>query len=305
MSNEKIEFLSAILLISKNHHKLASFYKDIVGIPLIEEQHDETIKHYGCEVGDIHFAIHPQENFPDKNNGVGSIKLAFNVFDIKSFVNKVELTGYKFEYTPKNLGYAIMTALYDPDGNYLEFTQLSDLWFKRLDNKKVQGFDIVHRWKKLNCLSEKMQTPISHSNFINVKPERVYETLTTAEGWNSWFTKGMVLDFRIDGVIHFKWNNWGPDQVTTEDEGVITDFEHNKRFCFQWHPQGKENPTLVKFTLEPKVNGTHLKLEETGYLNTNEGHRIFNSCASGWGEAMTLLKFYLESGLTYTQIDIK
>ena len=71
----KVEFLSAVLVVSKNHEKLAQFYKDVVGIPLKDEQHDETIKHYGCELGDLHFAIHPVENFQDANHGVGSVSL--------------------------------------------------------------------------------------------------------------------------------------------------------------------------------------------------------------------------------------
>ncbi len=149
MKSESIEFLSAILLISKNHDKLAQFYKEVVGLPLEPEEHGETLKHYGCELGDLHFAIHPPENFSDKNIGMGSVKLAFTVFDMNAFVKRVESKGHKFEYEPKDLGFSIMTAMHDPDGNYIEFTQLSDGWFKHLDKRKSQGLDVVQRWKSL------------------------------------------------------------------------------------------------------------------------------------------------------------
>ena len=301
MTTGKIEFLSAILLISKKHDQLAAFYKDVIGLPLVEEQHGETLKHYGCELGDLHFAIHPPENFSDKNNGSGSVKLAFTVFDLNSFVQRVESTGHKFEYKPKDLGFSVMTAIHDPDGNYIEFTQLSDGWFKHLDKRKAQGLDVVQKWKNLKGVSEKMTTPIKHSTYINVSPDVVYTAITTAKGWNAWFTTGMELDLRVAGVIHFKWLNFGPTQETIEDKGAIVEFENNKSFTFIWHPQGKENPTQVKFTLEPNGAGTNLKLQETGYLNTPQGHTVFNSCATGWGEAMTLLKFYLEKGFTYAQ----
>jgi len=69
-----------------------------------------------------------------------------------------------------------------------------------------------------------MIPPIDHSVFIRVPPERVYETLTTAKGWDAWFTKGMSLDLRIGGEIIFRWDHWGPHHVTTADPGKILEF---------------------------------------------------------------------------------
>lgn len=147
MQSEKIEFLSAVLLISKNPERLADFYRDVVGIPLEEEQHGESKKHYGCELGDLHFAIHPPENFDDSNCGTGAVKLAFTIFDISAFAERLQSAGVTLAYPPKNTGFATMTAIHDPDGNYIEFTQLSDGWFKHLAKRKEQGVDVVQRWK--------------------------------------------------------------------------------------------------------------------------------------------------------------
>lgn len=154
---EKIEFLSAVLLVSKNPEKLATFYKDIIGLPLEDEQHGETEKHYGCELGDLHFAIHPASNIAGTGYGTGSVKLAFTVFDMKAFVNKVESKGIKLAYPPKDTGFATMTALTDPDGNYVEFTQLSDGWFKHLENRRKEGMDVVTRWQA----SDKQSFPVN------------------------------------------------------------------------------------------------------------------------------------------------
>ena len=77
--SEPIEFLSAVLIVTNDVDRLAGFYRDIVGIPLVEEEHGATDKHYGCELGDLHFAIHPSSNFQDCETGVGSVKLAFVV----------------------------------------------------------------------------------------------------------------------------------------------------------------------------------------------------------------------------------
>lgn len=144
--NEKIEFLSAVLLVSKNPERLANFYKDVVGLPLEDEDHGESEKHYGCELGDLHFAIHPLSNFEGTGYGTGSVKLAFTVFDMESFVEKVKSKGIQLAYEPKDTGFAVMTALTDPDGNYIEFTQLSDRWFQHLESRRKQGIDVVNRW---------------------------------------------------------------------------------------------------------------------------------------------------------------
>ncbi|MGZ3726709.1 MAG: VOC family protein [Pseudobdellovibrio sp.] len=153
--SEKIEFLSAVLLVSKDPERLANFYKNIVGLPLEDEQHGNTEKHYGCELGDLHFAIHPVKNFEGTSHGTGSVKLAFTVFDMKAFVEKVKSHGLQLAYEPTDRGFAKMTALTDPDGNYIEFTQLSDHWFKHLENRRKDGFDVISRWhsSKTNTIS--------------------------------------------------------------------------------------------------------------------------------------------------------
>lgn len=150
-------------------------------------------------------------------------------------------------------------------------------------------------------MAGKFSTPIKHSVYIDAPPARVYETLTTKAGWDAWFTTEMELDLKPRGKIHFRWESWGPEKVTVGDEGTITEFGENSYLSFQWHPQGKDRPTTVEFRLVPMGKGTHLKLKEDGFLDTPEGHRSFNSCATGWGEALTLLKFYLEEGLVYRQ----
>lgn len=150
MANEKIEFLSAVLIVSKNPSQLAKFYKEVVGIPLEKEQHGETEDHYGCELGDLHFAIHPTENFEGSQFGVGSIKLAFTVFDIDALTKRLQSAQITLAYPIKDVGFAKMTAIHDPDGNYIEFTELSERWFKHLEKRKQQGFDVVKRWQLLN-----------------------------------------------------------------------------------------------------------------------------------------------------------
>ena len=147
---EKIEFLSAVLVISKDVERLAAFYKNVIGLPLAVEEHGNLKRHYGCELGDLHFAIHPPENFENQSTGVGAVRLAFTTFDIRALAQRIEKAGHTLAYQPKDTGFAMMTAMQDPDGNYIEFTELGERWFKYLQSRKAKGQDVVTRWKSLN-----------------------------------------------------------------------------------------------------------------------------------------------------------
>jgi catechol 2,3-dioxygenase-like lactoylglutathione lyase family enzyme len=147
MNREPIEFLSAVLLVSGDPKRLAEFYPDVIGVPLREEQHGDAPPHWGCTLGDIHFAIHPVETFPDKQSGTGSVKLAFTVFDIQALVRRLEEDAVPVLYPPRDTGFFWSTAVLDPDGNLVEFTELHDQWFEHLETRRAEGADVVARWR--------------------------------------------------------------------------------------------------------------------------------------------------------------
>lgn len=144
-----------------------------------------------------------------------------------------------------------------------------------------------------------MEVPaIEHSVYINASPDEVYDTLTTGVGWDAWFTNGTTVDPRQGGEIRLRWKNFGAGHITTEDGGTVLEAVTNQKFVFQWSPSN--HPTTVSMTLVPRGEGTLLTVRETGYeLNDL---KAFMNCATGWGEALTLLKFYLEYGLTYGSV---
>ena len=141
---------------------------------------------------------------------------------------------------------------------------------------------------------------IEHATYIDVSPDRVYETLTTAEGWDAWFTQGTTVDPKPGGKIQLRWKNFGAGRWTTEDGGRVVAADRGTQFAFEWAPAG--HPTTVSITLRALGSGTLVKLVETGYLMTEDDIAVFPGSAVGWGEALTLLKFYLEHGLTYGEV---
>ena len=101
------------------------------------------------------------------------------------------------------------------------------------------------------------------------------------------------MDASPNGEIVLRWREFGPSRITAEDGGPVLETDHNRKFVFEWEPG--DNPTTVAFTLTSHAGGTILELEESGY----ETMTSYMECATGWGEALALLKFYLEHGVTY------
>ena len=141
---------------------------------------------------------------------------------------------------------------------------------------------------------------IRQRTFIAASPEKVYDTITSADDWNRFFTTGMTLEPQPGGKCVFSWKDWGPDFYTTEADGDVTLAERPHRFAFQWYTCGRENPTTITFNLEKAFGGTVLTIEESGHPDNDTGRAMIVDCAAGWGEAATLLKFYIEHGVIYT-----
>ncbi|HEU5138409.1 MAG TPA: SRPBCC domain-containing protein [Bacillales bacterium] len=134
---------------------------------------------------------------------------------------------------------------------------------------------------------------IKHRTYIRAAPEKVYETLTTGEGWNAWFTDETTVD--LNGDIRLRWKAFGQGHENIEDGGPVLKAVPNEAFVFQWSP-GKEM-TTVSLALEPYREGTLVNLRETGYTTSEKDLAACLDCSVGWGEALTLLKFYLEHGI--------
>lgn len=149
-------------------------------------------------------------------------------------------------------------------------------------------------------MSDEGEVPsIRHATYIKSAPERVYQTLTTSEGWDAWFTQGTSIDPRPNGKIILRWKDFAAEHWTMEDGGPVLAAEPNRKFVFQWSP-GKA-PTTVTILLKQLGEGTRVELTESGYTTEDDPVTLVN-CAAGWGEALTLLKFYLEHGITYGQV---
>lgn len=140
------------------------------------------------------------------------------------------------------------------------------------------------------------ETPITHKVVIRADRHKVFDAMTTAQGLDAWFTHGSSVDRTPGGMLIFRWKDWGPDKYSGEAHCPIVDIEVPKKFVFKWW---EDHYTTVEMYFEEVSEGTLVRLKEYGYEDSKEGHRRLIECATGWGEALTLLKFYCEHGVTY------
>jgi uncharacterized protein YndB with AHSA1/START domain len=138
---------------------------------------------------------------------------------------------------------------------------------------------------------------IRMATLVRAAREQVYDALTRAEHLDAWFTTGAEVDPRPGGEMTWRWVRWGPDEVTAEDHGPVLEARRPERYVFRW--QAELRGTTVEVDFEEHAEGTVVRLREHGYPDTPEGWAGYQECSTGWGEALTLLKFYVEHGLRY------
>jgi uncharacterized protein YndB with AHSA1/START domain len=140
-----------------------------------------------------------------------------------------------------------------------------------------------------------MKAPILFKVLIRAPREKVYDAMTTAEGLDGWFTTGATVERKVGGKLIFRWKDWGVDKQTTEAECPIIEVKIPERFVFKWW---EDHYTTVEMDFKESPEGTIVSVKEHGYQDTEEGHIRCLDCATGWGQALTLLKFYVEHGIS-------
>jgi len=63
LNKPMIREVKSIVLTSDDIDRTAAFYRDVLQLPLEPEQHRGTARHFACELGSIHFAIHDRRTF--------------------------------------------------------------------------------------------------------------------------------------------------------------------------------------------------------------------------------------------------
>jgi uncharacterized protein YndB with AHSA1/START domain len=140
---------------------------------------------------------------------------------------------------------------------------------------------------------------VDFSTLIRATTEQAFDAIATAEGMNKWFTTGAELDASPGGNIIFRWRDWGVTNYTGEMSGKVIELNRPERYIFEWEADSRLYFTTVEINFKAVDNGTVVHLIETGYEDSTEGMQDLLNRVAGWAEVLTLMKFYIEHGVTY------
>lgn len=121
MAADLVEGLSVVLLLARDTKPTSAFYRDVLGLPLREEQHGGRHKHYACQLGTIYFTVQSAADLtaPEPGKGYDFLQLCFTVMDLDAFMRRL----LDLKVTPlhplQRFEHTRYTTLLDPDGRHV------------------------------------------------------------------------------------------------------------------------------------------------------------------------------------------
>ena len=137
--------------------------------------------------------------------------------------------------------------------------------------------------------------------------ERVWDALTTAEGWSSWFGESIEGEFQVGETMRQDFGEHGVCWA------IVTDRQDKSVFAYQWHPgedcdldkYPRTEMTTVRFELSDHPDGTLLVMTESGFERIPESRR--SKCielnTEGWDWEIDELQAWVEQGLRHSRTE--
>jgi predicted enzyme related to lactoylglutathione lyase len=123
MQKANVHDVKSIVLISETADVTAAFYRDVVGLPLEEERHRGTDRHWACQLGALHFAIHQRNTFwlPTAASAQppGTV-VSFTAEDLDAVETRLAANSVAVVARTK-IGPMSFIAARDPDGRHVCF----------------------------------------------------------------------------------------------------------------------------------------------------------------------------------------
>jgi predicted enzyme related to lactoylglutathione lyase len=112
--------LSALTMHSSDPVRLASFYRDVLGLPLAIHEHGTLGGHYEGSLGGVHFAV--WQASPAVG---GPFVPVFKVANLDAELARLSQRGVPLRHKPMDIGEGKrVVTLSDPDGNGFRLIQI-------------------------------------------------------------------------------------------------------------------------------------------------------------------------------------
>jgi len=116
-----VDGLSVVLLLSRDTEATGAFYRDVLGLPLHEEEHGGRHKHYACRLGSVYFTIQAAADLsaPEPGRGYDFLQLCFTVADLDAFLGHLDALKVTPQHPPLAFEQTSFITLLDPDGRHV------------------------------------------------------------------------------------------------------------------------------------------------------------------------------------------
>ena len=119
-----VRSICGVILLTEQPDALAGFYAEALGLEFEREDHGGLDIHFGVDIGEVHFGIHPPSNF--KGRGPSSATpIAFSVSSLDEHLPKCRELGASVLVEPHDEGFGTVVTLSDPEGNLFELVELN------------------------------------------------------------------------------------------------------------------------------------------------------------------------------------
>lgn len=128
---------------------------------------------------------------------------------------------------------------------------------------------------------------IKHLLHINAPRKTIFDALSTLKGLRNWWTKDTNGDTKENGIIQFRFGEYGPDmKVKTLKPGEIVKWE-----C----TGGSEDwiGTTIQFKLDEHDGKTRVRFTHSGWENDGD---FYAACSFTWGRYLESLRRYCQTG---------
>jgi len=120
----RLKSICGVIIPSNNPGRLARFYGRVLGCEFQREDHGDLAEHFGVDVGEIHFGIHPPVNFRRIEPGEPRPRSRSTSL-LSEAMAVLDDLGAQQVQPPHDEGFGLVTSYLDPDGNLFELVELS------------------------------------------------------------------------------------------------------------------------------------------------------------------------------------